>query len=375
MARAENFFQVAKESGKQSLIYLSDRSIPLKWLSHPIITPLFEKTAPKVMEDVPNTLKYDHVPDAVSTLLSQEHRLTTTIRSLFPETDVEVNGVNAMTIQMGKKAYIILCQAETTVRKGYFAIYLGRNPNDSKLGNEAERDFYNLRDLCDAAEQKLTDKAKKKYKFLKPISLMEPVKVDGHKYSSFTMPFVNDYGELRADVYEGRQTEIRFPFFRYSVVFSKALKSFNDSIDKRNSAIEDKLVHLYRRLPDKPPEYVLTQLSKTSELQTIKKQMEELLIGNALIYLLSDGHFPKDFMVNSGDWMVNFVNDSLYLYLITIRGGWEKLAGEENWQERMRQQDEIVPGREMEGVTMPLFYRQDDLISKAIEKAKELLKK
>jgi len=374
MARAENFFQVAKESGKQGLVYLPDRSIPLKWLSHPIVTPLFEKTAPKVMEEVPDTLKYDRVSDAVSNLLSQDG-LTTTIRSLFPKTDVEVNGVNAMTVQMGKKAYIILCQAENTVGKGYFAIYLGRNPNDSKLGNEAERDFYNLSDLSDTAEQRLTDKAKRKYKFLKPISLMEPIKVDGHKYSSFTMPFINDYGELRADVYEGKKTPIRFPFFRYSVVFSKALKSFNDSINKRNSAIEDKLIHLAKRFPDKPLEYILTQLTKTSGLQAIKKQMEELLIGNALIYLLSDGHFPKDFMVNSGDWMVNFVNDSLYLFLITIRGGWKKLAGEENWQERMRQQDEVVPGREMEGVTMPLFYGQDDLILTAIGKAKELLKK
>lgn len=79
MATAENFFQTAKESGKQGVIKLKNRAIPFKWLSHPIITPLGEKLAPQVLKDVPNTLNYSHIPDAVSTLLSQEQGLTATV--------------------------------------------------------------------------------------------------------------------------------------------------------------------------------------------------------------------------------------------------------------------------------------------------------
>ncbi len=374
MAQAENLVQVSKKSGESGLIHTKDRNIPYHALTHPTITPLFNHTAPKVLEDAPNTLKPDNIIEVVTTSLSQEQGLRLTIDSLFPDKNAQVEELNILPIQMGRKAYIILCQAKTSEGKGHFAMHIGRNANDSVVGNEAERDFSNLKDLSDAADRRLTDKAKRKYKFLKPFALFEPVRIDGHEYSSFSMPFVDDYGELRADVHEDLSSNMRFPYFRYSVDFSRKMKEVNAAALKRNRDIVSKFERLHLRFPGKSPEYIVDQYYKLPEVRAILKQSEELLIGNALIYLLSDGHFPKDFLVNSGDWMVKFANDSLLLYLITIRGGWEHLGSDDRWMKKMIDHTEPVPGREMEGVAIPLFYSQEETIKAAIDNARKLLK-
>ena len=107
----------------------------------------------------------------------------------------------------------------------------------------------------------------------------------------------------------------------------------------------------------------------------MENQVEDLLVGNALIFLLSGGYFPKNFMVNSGDWMVKFTEDDrLNLFLITVRGGFEEIRSEKEWQERMMGQIERVPGMERTETTMPLFYQRNELVSTAIDKAKKLLK-
>lgn len=374
MARAEDLIRASKRTTENNFIQIQNRNVSVNWFNHPIIADLVSEQAPKVFEDAPNTLHYGKVKEATLKVLSQQEKIISTVNSMFTGQNPEINGINAMTIQMGRKAYILLCQVETSVGNGNFAIYLGRNTNSSEFGHEAERDFHNLKDLNESAEQRLTDKAKKKYKFLRPIALMDSIEVDGNEYSSFTMPFIENYGELRAGLYEGRQTAIAFPFLRYSVTFTQKMEKFNDSAYKRNQKIEKKFVHFLNRFHDKPIEYVLRQLHRTPEFQALKKQIEDLLTGNALIYLLSGGHFPKEFMINAGDWMVNFADESLFLYLITIRGGWEKLANDEEWIERMKKQEEVVPGREMEGVFMPVFHAQDDIILSAIDKARKLMK-
>lgn len=374
MAQAENLVQVSSKSGESGQIQTKNGPIPYNVLTHPTISPLFKYTAPKVLEDTPNILKPDNLIEVVTTSLSQEQGLSLTIDSLFPGKNALVEELNILPIQMGRKAYIILCQAKTSEGKGHFAMHVGRNSNDSKVGNEAERDFSNLKDLSDAADRKLTDKAKRKYKFLKPFALFEPVKIDGHEYSSFSMPFVDDYGELRADVHEDLSFNMRFPYFRYSVDFSRKMKEVNTAALKRNRDIVNKFERLQLRFPDKSPEYIVSQYYKLPEVRAILKQSEELLVGNALIYLLSEGHFPKDFLVNSGDWMVKFANDSLLLYLITVRGGWEYLGSDEEWIKKMINHKEPVPGREMEGVSIPLFYSQEEMITAAINKARTLLK-
>lgn len=375
MANAENLFQAARKQKEPQLIQIQNKSISLNWYSHPTITPLLNEQAPKVLHDAPNTLQHKNLQEASYKVLLQEENIMSTVKLLFPGQEPEISGMNTMAIQMGRKAYILLCQVETSAGNGYFAIYLGRNADSSEFGHEAERDFHNLKDLSEAAEQRLTEKAKKKYKFLKPITLMDPIDIDGNKYSSFTMPFIENYGELRASLYEGRQTAIAFPFLRYSVSFTRKMEEFNEKVFKQNQKIEEKFIHLLKRFPNKPIEYVLKQLHRIPEFQTLKKQVEDLLIGNALIYLLSDGYFPKEFMINAGDWMVNFIENNIFLYLITIRGGWEKLSGDDEWIKRMKEQKEVIPGKEMEGLFMSVFHAQDDIIETAIEKARKLLNK
>ena len=374
MAGAEDLFHASRRAGESKQIQIQNKSIPLNWFSHPSITPILRDQAPQMVPETLSALPYQKLEEATFKILSQQENITTTVNAIFSGQNPEINGINTMAIQMGSKAYILLCQVETTAGNGNFAIYVGRNANSSEFGHEAERDFHNLKNLSQAAEQKLSDKAKRKYKFLNPIGLMNPVEIDGNEYSSFTMPFIENYGELRARLYESRVKHIALPYLSYSVTFTKKMKEFNENAIKRNRRIEDIYNHLFRRFPDKPVEYVLKHLYQTEEVKGIKKQIEDLLIGNALIYLLSDGHFPKEFMINAGDWMVNFADGNLLLYLITIRGGWEKLSGDAEWAERMSNQDEVVPGQEMKGLFMPIFYDQDDIISTAIEKAKKLLK-
>lgn len=365
--------QRAQDAGQGDMLQIPGVNIPFRWLVHPDIQPLVDAQAPLTFNDVPNTLPVDKVPRTIYTVLSHENELMETAESLFPNQQPQIFGIDSMLVQMGRKTYIVVCQMKTSAGNAGFAIYLGRNPNGTELGNEAEADFHNLRNLHKQAELRLTSKATKKYKFLNPIALLASVKIAGHEYSSFTMPFIEDYGELRADVYENPQLGMRLPFFRYALTFTKRMKDHNEATYKKVFDLGNTYGHLLNRFPDKSPEYILTQLTRASQCQTIKKQMKDVLIGNALIFLLSDGHFPKDFMINAGDWMVNFPGDGLNLYLITVRGGLEYVGSEEAWKERMKEQYEVVPGREMKGLAMPIFYGQDDLIESSLDEAGKLL--
>lgn len=161
MARAEDIFKASKQAKESNSIQLHNRSISVNWFRHPVISGLVDEQAPKVFEDAPNTLHYGKIKETTLKALSQEENIISTVNSLFPGENPQISGINTMAIQMGRKAYILLCQVETSSGNGNFAIYLGRNANSSEFGHEAERDFHNLKDLSDAAEQKLTEKLKR----------------------------------------------------------------------------------------------------------------------------------------------------------------------------------------------------------------------
>lgn len=63
----------------------------------------------------------------------------------------------------------------------------------------------------------------------------------------------------------------------------------------------------------------------------------------------------------------------MYLQLITVRGGWEYLGSDSAWIERMLNHVEIVPGMEMTGGSFPPFYHQDEMLKRALEKAKQMI--
>lgn len=72
------------------------------------------------------------------------------------------------------------------------------------------------------------------------------------------------------------------------------------------------------------------------------KQLNKLLLNNALIYLLADKAFPVEFSMNAGDWMAAPTSQGLEeLSLVTCRGGLERLS-EASWISVMMEHQELM---------------------------------
>lgn len=372
MAKEVKLFEGAVATSR-AIIDIGSKPVGFQWYKNISIQPLIESALPSVIDEVSHTLPYEGLSTIVPQIYSDGSFLQNTANAMFDHDGVTIYSINTMPIQMGRKAYILLNEIDTEHGKKEFISYISRSPVNSEKGDEAARDFSNLKTLHERAHERLTDEAKKKYSFIDPYALGEATTYNGHSYRGFSMPFVDGYGELRADVMSGKNGA-NTAYFRYAIPYTREMEDQNrrsENVARRlvNSPILD-----MRTISSSHQDLLLRKLMETEEAQIISKQKDDILVGNALLYLLADGHFPKEFQINSGDWMADFVTDRLKLCLITVRGGFESIQSDEAWIERMSSQAEPLPGREMEGLAFPPFYAIEDRIRRALAKAKKLLK-
>lgn len=372
MFKEEGLFQKEADIAPQ-YIETSCGPIPFKWYFHPKVQRAALMYVPQMETGLSKEVSREVLPQLVPGMLSEPGILDQTIKSLNQDQEVEIHGVKGMHLQAGVKAFILMCEANTSAGPSHFAIYLSRGGENSFLGNEAIEDFYNLKALSRSADARLKDEAKEKYRFMMPIALGLSPEINGERYPFFTMPFVRDYGEMRADAFVDGETGLSFAYFRFPLTYNRAMIDYNRRAEKNCAALKRKFKRKQRRLRGVPLDEIAQHLHRSPQAKLLLGQFEDVLVGNALIYELSGGFFPSEFQINSGDWMMQPTQqDRLNLYLITIRGGWLQLDSDEDWVRRMEEHHEPLPGME-NNISFPLFYGLGDLVPESLEKARQLI--
>jgi len=301
-------------------------------------------------EDLPNI-----VPDLFydsSVLYSKLKRLEA---PFDPESDTEETRV--IHLQTGVKAYIFLMEswsASSPSESVFFVTYLSRGHSFTNIGQQAESDFNNLQRLSSLAERRIIDPTtKEKYKFIRPFAQGKSGKYTGFTYPYFTAPFIDGYGELRLnsrivdyvtvrDQSGGSGTGvIAIPYFSYAGPPTDDYRSAHYNLSSHVDAVHTYASDILSRNPSKiltEEEYsqVYEDLYQLPYIQFVQKQLLDVLAGSALIFILTDRRFPREFAINTGDWMAIINNYGLDLYLTTVRGGWQQYRSDDEWISAMQ---------------------------------------
>ncbi|MFA6017308.1 MAG: hypothetical protein WC744_04455 [Patescibacteria group bacterium] len=290
-------------------------------------------------------------------------------------------------IESGQKAYIFLTETTDPAadRSIYYITYLSRGPDDSFLGQEAKNDFNNLARLNELAEDKIADpNIKEQFKFIKPLALGKTAPVNGHQYTFFTMPFIEGYGELRLNhrqmnfplLVEGHRVIPSIPNLSYAGPPTDEYKDKFEAILMDVDFTENAIMKLTQSFGPVMNMKKFAQFSKAVEnlpfLKKFKKQLSNVLFGNALIYLLTGGLFPKEFAINAGDWMADLESPLMKLYLISLRGGLEKIRSDEDWVKKMENHIELPDTQGNVGMPFAIFSREE--IQTILQNAKSFIK-
>ena len=352
-------------------------AIPVTWRYFPEFADRIDEQTGGMIERVPNCIPQNQLFGFTEKALNTQ-TVKDTLEDLFSSTSVKAESFQAIFLQAGEKAFILACEVSTNLGTKQFSLYISRGPAESEFGSQAQEDFNNLTNLNQKAAERLTQNAARKYKFLKPMHFNTgEIQADnGHAYPFFTMPFIDDYAELRADVYRDFSREaVMIPYYRIAFSYNQQAKEYNHRAFNLINKLSEELISLKKRFPNKDENAMLGLVSQSESFQIQRKQMGDVLVGNALIYLLSDGYFPKEFYVNAGDWMVQPSRQNTFnLQLITTRGGLEYLGSDEVWVQRMVNQNEPFPELESKGLAFPLFYFYQDMIPASLNRAKRMIK-
>ncbi len=147
-------------------------------------------------------LTYKEIPSVIPQMFGDTKACQETFTALDFDKNPAIHNLKTriVHVESGQKAYIFLSETidPATDRSIYYVTYLSRGPDDSSLGKETRDDFSNLVKLNQLAEDRIVDpNIKEQFKFIKSLALGKTAPVDGHQYTFFTMPFLEEYGELR----------------------------------------------------------------------------------------------------------------------------------------------------------------------------------
>lgn len=334
-------------------------------------------------------LTYKEVSSVIPQMFSDTKAFQETFAALNFDKNPDIHNLKTriVHVESGQKAYIFLSETTDTVtnRSIYYATYLSRGPDDSFLGKETKNDFNNLARLSHLAEDRITDiNIKEQFKFVKPLALGKTAPIDGHQYTFFTMPFLEGYGELRLSyrqlgfplMVNGQHVTPSIPNFSYAGPptdeYRNKFEAILMDVDLTENAIM-KLVQSYGSVMNMER---FAQFSKAVEnlpfIKKTKNQLLNVLFGNALIYLLTGGQFPKEFAINAGDWMADLESPLMKLFLISLRGGLEKIRSDKDWVEKMRNHIDLPDTQGTVGKPFAIFSQEE--IQRILENAKSFIK-
>ncbi len=279
--------------------------------------------------------------------------------------------------EFGHMAFIFMYRIRDQKGKSsYFTTYVSRYPEGTERAKAAKRDFQDLQFLSTRFNTGLKEKYKQKFGVVYPIAL-GTTQYNQKSYPFFTMPFV-PFGELNFNVFEvmddGEYPVMVFFFLSYSKPLNRKMKETIE--DQRNTA-QSMAREYYNTALDRE------HLENTRASIIVKKQLDDILLGNMLVYLLSGNRLPKDFLINAGDWM-GVINDrGLLLKLISVSGGFDEPISEKVLFKTLKYHDEPVSPlrtykdghQEIVDYDLPLFSKiSEDRFKALLNQAKQMLK-
>lgn len=182
-------------------------------------------------------------------------------------------------------------------------VALSRAPRGKGTGDKIEADFKGLR-LINSGITSLGDNKgliTRRFKVVNPIRDLLGLQMGGNTYGIYLTPELNGLSEINLDD--------EFVYGKSQIPFS--------FLDPKDGYIE-------------------------MSASIMVKQLNKLLLNNALIYLLADKAFPVEFSMNAGDWMAAPTSQGLEeLSLVTCRGGLERLS-EASWISVMMEHQELM---------------------------------
>lgn len=316
------------------------------------------------------------------------------------ESNLKINHIDGALYQAGTKALILIHRVKNDKKDKFFVTYVSRGEIGTALAEEATADFHNLKDLSRRARERLTLTGADQLQIVNPITL-NTCEIQGKSYPCFTMPFIDNRAELSIDanmIADGRIMTI--PHFRYAVPIDDRMRKFNETTESTSLSLTTALFgaefgslnDLRRILGTVIGPYLYPQQSRAPSgkqfahverrnldeyLKPIAKQYRDILIGAALIYLLSDGYFPAQFSMNCGDFMVRPRSAGGFdITLVTIRGGWKHLGNDAAWIQKMREHGEVFMSRRIQHLGFrPFVYFPDDVLNLCLTEAKKLIKR
>lgn len=289
---------------------------------------IFRAQEPKFF---PDQLTIDTLPSLAPQLFSDPDTLSQTVSTIAGASVGEIDILRGGLLQMGHMAHILFYDAVVGDNSYPFVVYLSKGPEGSRLAEEAEQDYSNLKMLAEAFRKGLSLETREKYDVINPIAKGN-VTYNHQQYPFFTMPFL-PLGELCVEFIgiTDRSGTIKqaVPYLQYAVPYTEEM------VETTTSQIADATTIAKRLVREN-----YGSLLDTKEAQQYKMQRNDLLRGIALVYYLSNRRLPKKHLVNAGDWMVIINNSELILRLITVRGGFGPPLSEEEFYEEIRSHEE-----------------------------------
>lgn len=255
----------------------------------------------------------------------------------------EVQEIDVCNLQLGTFALHLLYRVKTGQGIKYFVSYVSRFATDINasyqktipLGSIAESDFQNLSYLSTqfSAQNKAV---RQKYSVLKPLSYATTHQF-GKEFGMYTTEF-EEKGELHVSEYPlGEEIRNGQPFVTVTVPKYYYGIKLDPAMEQEDKLLEENIQTMKRKLGLKQEKSALQHMP---EYQLLLQQQKDVVLANAVLYLVAGHHFPQRLMINAGDWMVTFKNKHIdKMTFVTTRGMLHQM-NEKDWIDYMFYQRE-----------------------------------
>lgn len=228
-------------------------------------------------------------------------------------------------IQAGHKAFIYLTRVDGSHDQGHFITTVSRYPTDTPEGRASTKEATELGQLSDSFAEHVRPSQRDQFRVVRPLASGN-ISILGKRLPMHTTPFIPK-GEMRIGGLRIDSANM-IPYVRYGVPYNDRMEDANDRAHRAATDVRNNLFAQGSISGSIFNPRNLAQL-RCFEHHTLR-QLDDIVTGQLLTYLLSSGRFPKEHMIDAGDWMVEKrEDDGLDLELITLRGGLEHVTLEQ----------------------------------------------
>lgn len=296
------------------------------------LLPLFEKGEPIIDLD-------KIVPTALN-LFDDNNLLEDTLSKL--KLTGTISEIDVCNLQLGTFALHLLYRVKTDSGLRHFVSYVSRYAKDIPatyehriaLGAIAESDFQNLSFLSNRFSQQRRY-IRDHFNVVTPLGFTYTRQM-GKEYGVYTTAF-EDLGEVHVNevpLYlqqKGRGFEYgSVPVYSYAIPLDPKMERENEILTQTIGRLKHKM-EISREVE---------KIKHYPEYQALVQQQRNIILANAVLYLVGDRHFPERLTINAGDWMGTLNNKQFdRMTFITTRGLLRKVS-EEEWVDLVSQQHE-----------------------------------